>query len=125
MAEDVSGPRVRDFPPEEEWPDLEEELYAESDFPMGERYGPAYEFLHGARITLDAGLVRPTRLLAAAAAQNALLLAEQHGEAADGKERAALEAIGRGEVGREPEELLGALTELAVFVEGRVTRDDA
>lgn len=124
MAPDVGdapeGHRVAHYPAEEEWPDLEEEHYEGSDFPMGGPFAVAYEFLHGARITLDQGLTRPTRLLVAAAARNALRIAAERDEAADASEEAALDALGRGEVEADAEDLLDSLTTLAVFIEKRI-----
>ena len=119
------APRVSDYPDDEEWPDLEEELVGETTFTMGGAYAPAYEFLHGARVTLDAGLLRATRLLAAAAARGSLAIAAREGDEVGEEERTQLEAIGTGAIDAEAEALLDALTHLAVFVERRLKAPDA
>lgn len=116
-------PRVRDFPDEAEaWPDLEDDLIPDPmDLPTSGPYGPAFAYLHAARVTLDAGLVRPTKLLIRTAARLTLATAETEGDQPTDEEAQALEAMAGWTVDVEdPVEMLDLLATLSAFVEKRL-----
>ncbi len=120
---DETGPRVRDFPDEAEaWPDLEDDLIPDPmDLPTSGPYGPAFAYLHAARVTLDAGLVRPTKLMIRTAARLTLATAEAQGDQPTEAEAQALEAMAGWTVDTEdPVELLDLLATLSAFVEKRL-----
>lgn len=114
--------RISELPEDAEFKELEEEMIPEED-PVPDAGGPftqCYEYLHGARATLDADLTAPTRLLAATAARSILRLADEHDVALDEDRRAAFERFAAGEVPSEQDALIETLATLSGFVERRV-----
>ncbi|MDX1611660.1 MAG: hypothetical protein R3185_04770 [Candidatus Thermoplasmatota archaeon] len=124
MTRDVSdGPRIRDYPDDEElWEDIEDHLIPDPrELATSGPYGPAFTYLHAARVTLDAGLFRPTILLTRTAARLILATAAEQEEDPDAQEREQLDAIAHGEVAwEEAEDLLEPLATLSAFVERRL-----
>jgi hypothetical protein len=92
--------RIHDYPDDPEaWPDLEEELIPDpAELPTSGPYGPAFTYLHAARVTLDAGLTRPTLLLTRTGARLILKTAGEHGHEVTDQEAEDLEQIARGEL---------------------------
>ncbi len=117
------GPRVRDFPDDAEaWPDLEDDLIPDPmDLPTSGPYGPAFAYLHAARVTLDAGLVRPTKLLIRTAARLTLATAEAQGDQPTDQEDQDLTSMAEWTVDvDDPVEMLDLLATLSSFVEKRL-----
>lgn len=114
--------RIKDIPDDAEWPELEDEYIPDQD-PVPDAGGPytrAFEYLHGARATLNASLVTPTRLLAATTARFILLLAEEHDRPLAPDKRASFERIADGEIPDDTDGVVEVLAELAAFVESEV-----
>lgn len=117
------GPRVRDFPDDAEaWPDLEDDLIPDPmDLPTSGPYGPAFAYLHAARVTLDAGLVRPTKLLIRTAARLTLATADVEGDQPTDQEEQDLTRMAEWTVDvDDPVEMLDLLATLSAFVEKRL-----
>lgn len=115
--------RIADLPDDEsDWPDLEDELIPDTD-PLPEAGGPftrCFEYLHGARATLDADLTAPTRLLTATAARSILRIAEETGSEIPPEDRSAFERIAEGEIPEDQAGMLETLARLSAFVERRI-----
>lgn len=123
MTPEGQGPRVRDFPDDaEQWPDLEDDLIPDPmELPTSGPYGPAFTYLHAARVTLDAGLVRPTKLLIRTAARLTLATADEVGDDPSEEEAQALDAMADWTVDvDDPVEMLDLLATLSAFVEKRL-----
>lgn len=106
----------------EDWPELEEELVPET--PLVPDAGPfkrSFEYLHGARVTLDSDLMLPTKMLAATSAKSVLRVAEETGKQIPEEEREAFEKIARGEIDASEGALVEALGRLSSFVERNIT----
>lgn len=117
--------RIADLPDDEvDWPDLEDDLIPEHD-PMPDAGGPftrCFEYLHGARATLDADLVAPTRLLTAMAARSILRVADETGTELDEATRERFEAIAGGDVPEDQTGMLETLARLSAYVETQIQR---
>jgi hypothetical protein len=118
--------RIADIPEDAEWPELEEELIPEHD-PVpdaGGAFTRCYEYLHGARATLDADVIAPTRLLTVAAARTVLRTADAEGVEVPGDRREDFETYADGDVPEDQDGLIEALTRLTAFVETQVHEAD-
>lgn len=114
--------RIRDLPDEAEFRDLEDELLPDED-PLPDAGGPftrCFTYLHGARVTLDADLTAPTRLLAVTAARSILRVVDETGTAIEPEERERFERIAGAELPEEKDDLIEALADLSGFVERRI-----
>ncbi len=114
--------RIRDIPDDAEWPELEDEYIPDKD-PLPDAGGPytrALEYLHGARATLNANLVTPTRLLAATTARFILLLAEENNLEIPREQRDTFERIAEGNIPEDTDGAVEDLARLAAFVEQEV-----
>jgi len=114
--------RIADVPDEADWPELEEELVPESGFmPDAGPFETPFEYLHGARVTLNSDLVRPAQLLTITAARSILRVADETDTPIDPDEREAFEDLAAGEVSGDEDELVDVLARLAAFVERNLT----
>lgn len=115
--------RIRDLPDDEvDWPDLEEELVPEHD-PMPESGGPftrSFEYLHGARVTMDADLSGPTRLLTITAARSILRIAEETETPIPDEDEERIRRVAGGDLPETQDRLLEALARLSGFVERQI-----
>lgn len=114
--------RIRDLPDDAEFHDLEDELIPEED-PYPDAGGPftrCFEYLHGARVTLDADLPTPTRLLTITAARSVLRVADESGTEIPDQHAERFQAIADGDLPEEQDALVEALAELSGFVERQV-----
>lgn len=115
--------RIADLPDDDpdDWPDLEDELIPDEVWmPNMGAFDPSFQYLHGARVTLDAGLMHPTRLLTAAAAKVLLKVAGEQEIGIPKPQADRFESFARGHVDAEQDALLQALAELAAFLETQV-----
>lgn len=113
--------RISELPDDVDWPDLEDDLIPEED-PLPEAGGPftrAFEYLHGARATIDADLTAPTRLLTSTAARAILRIADEE-DIEIPETDAWLEALAEGDIPHERDDLVAALARLSSFVERQV-----
>lgn len=114
--------RISEVPDDADWPELEEEMIPEVD-PVPDAGGPftiCYEYLHGARATLDADVLAPTRLLTATAARSVLRVADEEDVEVPEDRRGDFEAYAAGDVPEDQDGLIEALTRLTAFVETQV-----
>lgn len=121
--------RVSDHPDDlDAWPDIEDELIPEHD-PMPDAGGPftrSFEFLHGARVTLDADLPGPTRLLTITAARSILRIAEETGTEIPDDHEELIRRVAGGDLPEAQRDLVEALARLSGFVETQIqaAKDD-
>lgn len=116
--------RIKDIDDDgtEDWPELEEDLIP--DDPLVPDAGPferPFEYLHGARVTLDSDLKLPTKLLAATAAKSVLRVADETDTPIDEDERESFEEIAAGGIETSEDALVEALGKLTAFVERNIT----
>lgn len=114
--------RIKDIPDDAEWPELEDAYIPDQD-PLPDAGGPytrAFEYLHGARATLNANLITPTRLLAATAARFILRLADENDMGIPSEEREAFERMANGGIPEDTDGVVEDLARLAAFVEQEV-----
>jgi hypothetical protein len=109
----------------EDWPELEEELVPDDTLvPDAGPFERPFQYLHGARVTLDSDLMLPTKMLAATSAKSVLRVAEQTGTEIPDKDREIFERVARGDIAAEEGALVEALGQLTSFVERNITLGD-
>lgn len=115
--------RIRDIDDEQvDWPELEEDLIPDdARVPDAGPFERPFEYLHGARVTLDSDLKLPTKLLTATAAKSVLRVAEETGTSIEASERETFERIAAGDIETSEDALVEALGELTSFVERNIT----
>lgn len=114
--------RIRDVPDEVDWPELEDDLVPEDSLvPDAGPFERPFEYLHGARVTLDSDLKLPTKLLAATSAKSVLRVADETETDISEAEREAFETIAAGDIETTEADLVEALGQLTAFVERNIT----
>lgn len=114
--------RIADVDDTADWPDLEEDLVPEDSLvPDAGPFERPFEYLHGARVTLDSDLKRATKLLTATAARSLLRVADETDTPVSEDERAAFERVAAGDIPASEDALVEALGDLTAFVEQNIT----
>jgi hypothetical protein len=117
--------RIADVPDDADWPEIEEDMVPDRDVvPDAGPFERPFEYLHGARVTLDSDLGSPTKLLAATAARSILRVADETDTGIDPAKRERFTAIANAELSTDEDDLVEALAELTAFVEAHISPPD-